>query len=125
MRRAAAAALQLKPDPLGAMTQLAAASNPLVHRKPLLTRVGQGAGLVVFMTLFRALGGMAGGMSTGKFFVVLGAAAIGGGAGGAAYYATDPWRARGGARKTFANVVSILAYAAVAVLALVLAFGTG
>jgi hypothetical protein len=39
------------------------------------------------------------------------AVAVGGGLGGAVYYATEGLRARGGWRKTLANVLSILAYA--------------
>ena len=40
---------------------------------------------------------------------------LGGGVGGATYFALDTLRARGGWRKTIANVLSVLAYAAAAV----------
>jgi hypothetical protein len=50
-------------------------------------------------------------------------ASLSGGVGGVVYYFTDGLRAAGGVAKTFANVVSILAYCIAALVAVLLVFG--
>ena len=46
---------------------------------------------------------------------------VGGAVGGVVYYSTESLRLRGGWHKSFANILSLLAYSAAVVLALVLA----
>ncbi len=91
----------------------------VVHPADIVTRAAQGAGFAIFLTLFRAIAGVAGGkLPAWARVLLLLAVAIGGAAGGVIFYATDWWRIRGGWRKTTANVVSLLGYAAVTLLAL-------
>ena len=74
--------------------------------------------MAFFATLFGLVGRRGANLSlTDKLLVTL-AATAGGAIGGAAYFALDPLRARGGAFKTMANILSLLTYAAVAVLAI-------
>jgi hypothetical protein len=90
--------------------------EPHFHDAPLKTRVLQGMGLAAFMTMFRIVfSGEK--MRFKERLLLLVVVSVGGGAGGVIYYATDAWRARGGALKTTANVVSLLAYCAVTLLA--------
>jgi hypothetical protein len=95
-----------------------------IHDAPLKTRVLQGMGLAAFMTVFRVLfsGEKVGFKERALLLVVV---SVGGGAGGVVYYATDAWRARGGALKTTANVVSLLAYCAVTLLAVYVVYLLG
>ena len=95
-----------------------------VHSASLGTRVLQGAGLAAGMTMFRMVAGGAG-FSLGARVMLLLVVGLGGGAGGVVYYATDPWRVRGGVLKTTANVVSLLGYCLVTMLALYAAYVLG
>jgi hypothetical protein len=76
----------------------------------MFTRFLQGAGLAGGLTALRLLPAVGKGFTAGQVFVGLVAVSLGGGLGGLVYYATNPLRVRGGARRTFANVVSLLAY---------------
>jgi hypothetical protein len=80
----------------------------------------EGAALIAFMSLFTMFGRFAHTtLSVGTRCIALVLASLGGAVGGAVYYASDPWRARGGIFKTAANVGSILAYCAAALLFIV------
>jgi hypothetical protein len=74
--------------------------------------------------MLRVVGGGAG-FSFKARVLLLVVVGIGGGAGGAIYYATDRWRVRGGGFQTLANVLSLLAYCFVTLLALYLAYLLG
>ena len=88
-----------------------------VHEKSLRTRMLEGAGIIAFLSLFSMFGVRApAGFSFGSRVFGLFLASLGGAVGGITYYASDPWRARGGMFKKVANVGSILAYCAAAVL---------
>ena len=80
-----------------------------VHAEPLRARMLQGAGLAAFMTIFESLVRGDRLSLLERIGLVL-VASAGGAVGGVAYYATDGWRVRGGAVKTVANVLSLLAY---------------
>jgi hypothetical protein len=85
------------------------------HEKPLRTRMLEGASMIAFLSLFIMFGRFGpAGFSFGSRFAGLILASLGGTVGGIAYYASDPWRARGGIFKTAANVASILVYCAAA-----------
>ena len=91
------------------------------HGAPLVTRVLQGAALVLFMTAFWLFfGGNGRDLSAAQLTLLTVGAAGGGGFGGAAYFGLDAFRNRGGWHKTIANILSLVAYAAatVAILAL-------
>jgi hypothetical protein len=104
-------------DSLGARMQTVKVPGPAgpyevpLHRASLQTRFLQGAALVGGLTALRLV------PQIGKNFTVLQAllglasASFGGGLGGVVYYSTDRLRIQGGARRTFANVISLLAYA--------------
>ena len=81
-----------------------------IHRAPLLTRFLQGAGLAGGLTALRLVPAIGKSLSLGQVVVGLVAVSLGGGVGGVVYYATDPLRVRGGMRRTFANVLSLLVY---------------
>ena len=84
-----------------------------VHEKSLITRMLEGAGIIAFLSLFRMFNPSARAefsLQTRVLMFLL--ASLAGSVGGVAYYASDPWRARGGAFKTAANVGSILTYVA-------------
>ena len=82
-----------------------------LHAAPLSTRFLQGAGLAVALTLLRVLPALsAGRLTPGLSIIAVVGVSLGGGVGGLVYYATDGWRVRGGMRRTFANVGSLLAY---------------
>ena len=81
------------------------------HGAPLHTRMIQGAVLVAFLMLLRLPTAVGESIPLGLFLLAVAVVAAGGAAGGAVYYATDPLRARGSWRRTFANVFSLLAYA--------------
>ena len=106
---------------LGARTVAVEAS---IHDAPLKTRVLQGMGLAAFVAVFRLvfLREIVGFKDRVLMLLVV---SVGGGAGGVVYYATDAWRARGGVLKTTANVVSLLAYCAVTLLAVYVAYLLG
>jgi NhaP-type Na+/H+ or K+/H+ antiporter len=87
-----------------------------IHGAPLKTRMLQGAGLAAFMTVFEAVA-RRDHSTLGERIEILLVASLGGAIGGVAYYATDAWRARRGVTKTFANVLSLLAYCFAALLA--------
>lgn len=88
-----------------------------VHEKPLRTRMLEGAGIIAFLSLSSMFGARAPtGFSFGSRVFGLILASLGGAVGGIVYYASDPWRVRGGVLKTIANVASILVYCAAAVL---------
>src|SRR5512142_351140 len=95
----------------------------MTHGAPLGTRVLQGMGLIAFMTLGRIVVYRGEGLSIGQLAVGLLLASLSGGVGGVVYYFTDGLRAAGGLAKTFANVVSILAYCIAALVAIFLVFG--
>jgi len=76
----------------------------------MLTRFVQGAGLAGGLTALRLLPAVGKTFTLVQVFVALAAVSLGGGLGGLVYYATDSLRVRGGMRRTFANVVSLLAY---------------
>jgi len=78
----------------------------------------QGAGVVIALAMLKVVASLASGQGL-NIDPAIGAALFGllllsGGTGGAVYYLTDPWRARRGLWKTMANVLSLLAYALVA-----------
>ncbi len=81
-----------------------------IHRAPLATRILQGMALPSGIFLLRMIGAGGAGASLRHVLAIASMAAVGGGAGGAVYYATDPWRVRGGVAKTLANVLSLLVY---------------
>jgi hypothetical protein len=88
-----------------------------VHEKPLRTRMLEGASMIAFMSLFTMFGDLApNDVSFGSRIILFILASLGGAVGGVAYYASDPWRVRGGIFKTLANVTSLLTYCAAAVL---------
>jgi hypothetical protein len=95
-----------------------------LHDAPLKTRVLQGMGLAALMTVVRVVfsGSDVGFRERVLLLVVV---SVGGGAGGVIYYATDVWRARGGALKTTANVLSLLAYCAVTLFAVYVVYLLG
>jgi hypothetical protein len=97
----------------------------MIHGAPLSTRVLQGMGLVAFAMLARIIIYRGAGLPLGGLAVAFVLASISGGVGGVVYYFTDGLRAAGGLAKTFANVISILAYCTVAFAALILVFGWG
>ena len=87
-----------------------------VPRRPLGTRMLQGAGIIAVMCLFTVFGSADdSGLSLGQRLMVFPLASAGGAIGGAVYYATDPLRARHGWYRTLANVLSILAYVGAAI----------
>jgi hypothetical protein len=87
-----------------------------LERRSLRTRMLQGAGIIAFMCLFTVFGRAADPEWTlGRRLMAIPLASLGGAVGGAVYFATDPFRARRGWRKTMANVLSILAYAVASV----------
>jgi uncharacterized membrane-anchored protein len=93
------------------------AINSTVHEKSLITRMLEGAAMIGFLSLFTMFDRSARAtlpLESRVMGLIL--ASLGGAVGGIAYYASDPWRARGGIFKTVANVASILAYCAAAVL---------
>ena len=93
-----------------------------VHAAPLSTRILQGAGLTLGMTAFRLMAGPRSSSLTAFHLAVLTLiVGLAGGVGGAAYYALDGLRSRGGWRKTYANVLSLLAYAGAAIAGVVVA----
>lgn len=92
-----------------------------VHAKSLGVRMLQGAGLITALTAMRLLSGFEH-ASAGSLAKMVVAVPVAGAAGGAAYYATDGLRAKGGGAQTFANVVSMLAYCAAALVAALLLF---
>ena len=99
-----------------------------VHEKPLRTRMLEGAAIIAFLSLFTMFGrGAPAGFSFGSRFYGLILASLAGAVGGIVYYASDPWRVRGGIFKTAANVASILTYCAAAgvFIALWLLLGVG
>jgi uncharacterized membrane protein YidH (DUF202 family) len=69
----------------------------------------QGAGLAAFMTIVETVARGQHSALSERIGILL-VASAGGAVGGVAYYATDPWRFRGGIRRTTANVLSLLAY---------------
>lgn len=82
-----------------------------VHGAPLRTRVLQGAGIVVALTLFNFP--VRGSQLNPPLWMLIAGGfvlAIAGGVGGAVYHATDDWRARGGRHKTLASVLSLLSH---------------
>jgi len=81
-----------------------------VHRAPLHTRFLQGGGLAGGLTALRMVPAIGKSFTLGQLLFALAAVSLGGGLGGIVYYTTDPLRVRGGIRRTFANVVSLLAY---------------
>jgi hypothetical protein len=91
-----------------------------VHRESLLTRFWQGAALAAGLTTLRLVVSDRDGLASSHAALGLMAVAFGGGVGGLVYYATDPLRVRGGARRTIANVISLLVYAFATLGALVL-----
>ena len=95
----------------------------MTHGAPLSTRILQGMGLVAFMMLFRIAMYRGAGLSLGQTIVGFVLASLSGGVGGMVYYFTDGLREAGGVAKTFANVISILAYCIVAFAAVILVFG--
>jgi hypothetical protein len=97
----------------------------MIHGASLSTRVLQGMGLVAFVMLARIILYRGAGLPLGELAVAFVLASISGGVGGVVYYFTDGLRAAGGLAKTFANVISILAYCIVAFAALILVFGWG
>ena len=110
----------LRRDSLGALASsvVTEASLNSVHDAPLITRVLQGIALAAFVTVF----GLAldpsrrAGLTFGQVLMMVPLTAAAGGFGGAAYFALDPLRAAGGWRRTVANVLSLLAYCAAALL---------
>ena len=80
-----------------------------VHSAPLSTRMLQGAGLAAVMTIVETVARGDRSALSARIGILL-VASAGGVFGGVAYYATDPWRARGGVLRTTANVLSLLAY---------------
>jgi hypothetical protein len=98
-------------------TKLEDTQSRTFHEKPLRTRMLGGAASIAFMSLFSMFGRFSNTtLSVGTRCIVLVLASLGGAVGGAVYYASDPWRARGGIFKTAANVGSILAYGVAALL---------
>jgi hypothetical protein len=74
------------------------------------TRFYQGAGLAGGLTALRLIPAIGSSLTLGQVLFALAAVSLGGGLGGLVYYATDSLRVLGGMRRTFANVVSLLAY---------------
>jgi len=98
-------------------TKLEDTQSRMLHEKPLRTRMLEGAALVAFMSLFTMFGQFSNTtLSVGTRCIAFVLASLGGAVGGAVYYASDPWRARGGIFKTAANIGSILGYCAAALL---------
>ena len=93
-----------------------------VHEASLRTRIFQGAGIAVFMMLFRITARENLPPSAMQILLMFLALALGGGVGGAVFYLTDGWRSRGGALRTLANVSSLLAYCLITGGVLVLLF---
>jgi hypothetical protein len=86
-------------------------AQPTFHGKSLLARMLEGAAMIAFLSLFTMFDRSAlATFSLGSRITGLILASLGGPVGGIAYYASDPWRWRGGIFKTVANVASILAY---------------
>ena len=95
--------------------------NSQIHGATLPTRMLQGAGMVLGMMALRLWSGFEQ-MPSSQLPLLVVVLAVSGGAGGAVHYCTDAWRARGGVARTVANVISILAYCAVAALVVLLVF---
>jgi ABC-type uncharacterized transport system permease subunit len=82
-----------------------------IERRPLRTRMLQGAGIIAFMCVFTVFGRASDSELTfGQRLMVIPLASLGGAVSGAMYFATDSLRARRGWRRTVANVLSLLAY---------------
>jgi hypothetical protein len=75
------------------------------------TRMLQGAGVAVGLAIFNVVLQRRPDVPPWMLLAAIAVVALGGAAGGATYYATQGLRAQGGRRKSFANVVSLLAYA--------------
>lgn len=100
----------------------------ILVRTDLPARMVQGAAVAVLMTVVNLAVQSAQGVNAIPFalsLLVLGVSAVAGLVGGAVYFATEPWRVRGGWRKTGVNVVTILVACAMAVALLVLAGWAG
>lgn len=98
-----------------------AAMSREIHQEPLRIRILQGVGVAVLEGLMGMFLRPADGtLSPGTRVIVLTVMSLGGAVGGIAYYASDPWRARGGIFKTAANVAAILTFCAAAIGILVL-----
>jgi hypothetical protein len=82
-------------------------------------RVWQGVRYFAFLSLFTAAPALLRGDFV-VFAVAVAVSAVAGAVGGAMYFVTGPWRARGGATRTFANVITLLAFCAGAIVLLVL-----
>src|SRR4051812_40484451 len=76
-----------------------------LHGASLRSRVLQGAGLAILLTLFRFIVYAANprSFSVAQFGLLFGAVTIGGATGGMMYYGTDRWRVVGGWRKILAK----------------------
>jgi len=96
-----------------------------LHAAPLHTRVLQGVGLSIGLTLFRAAvyrSSLRGVRGT-DLLAFFGALTIAGAVGGLCYYGTDALRVQRGWRQTVANVGTILVYAAVSLATLLILLG--
>jgi hypothetical protein len=90
----------------------------ILVRTDLPARMVQGAAVAVLMTVVNVAVQSAQGVNSLPFalkLLLLGVSAGAGVVGGAVYFATEPWRVRGGWRKTGVNVATILVACAVAV----------
>ena len=88
--------------------------------RTLKDRTWQGVRYFGFASLFSA----APALWRGDFPMFVGAvglSALAGAAGGAIYFATEPLRGRGGAFRTFANVITILGFCAAAIVLVLVA----
>ena len=82
----------------------------------------EGAGMAFGATIFGLIAGRRGvDLPISHRVLVILLATVARAVGGAAFYALDPLRAHGGMRKTLANVLSILAYAAFVAVVLIVA----
>ena len=88
-------------------------------RLTLKDRVWQGIRYFAFLSLFTAAPALFRG-DFGLFAGAVAVSAVAGAGGGAMYFATESWRARGGVTRTFANVITLLAFCAGAIVLLVL-----
>ena len=81
--------------------------------------------MAVFLTVLRILEGQGPGrIGLGGYAAFFAVVAVGGAVGGVTWYSTDALRVQGGARKTFANVLTLLVYSLVVFAAVLLTFGT-
>ena len=123
---------QLKRDALGTRMKMVRVPGPAgsyevpLHAAPLHTRVLQGVGLSIGMTLFRAaaLRFSFRGVRGTDLLAFFGALTIAGAVGGLCYYGTDALRVRRGWRQTVANVITLLTYGAAAAAALLILLGS-